>query len=134
MKEGNEVKEVKVHIDDLHFEHQAWERELTFFKNELSFFTDRLEEVAARYTSMDVMKDLEKFQNHLMIQGNAIDTLLHDVNEHEHFLAKFSEENPVAVDRVLFDDHGPLRERMETNREIINEFKKDYQRFLAKWM
>ena len=95
---------------------------------------DRLEEVAARYTSMDVMKDLEKFQNQIYIQGNAIDELIHAVNSHESEIAQYAKEHPVAIDHVLFKDHSPLRDRVETNRDIVNEFKKDYQRFLAKWM
>jgi len=63
-----------------------------------------------------------------------MDQLIHDVNEHEHFLAKYAEENPVAVDRVLFEDHGPLRARIDTNRAIVEDFKRDYLRFLVKWM
>lgn len=129
-----EEQNTRVHIDDLHFEHQQWAREMRFFKDEWAFFKDRLEEIASRYTSMTVMQDLEKFQNQLYIQGNAMDELLHDVNEHEHFLAKYAKENPVAVDRVLFEDHAPLRERIERNRELVHAFKKDYQRFLSKWM
>jgi len=129
-----EERVTRVHIDDLHFEHQQWVREVRFFKDELEFFRRRLEDIASRYTSMEVMKELEKFQNQLYIQGNAMDQLIHDVNEHEHFLAKYAEENPVAVDRVLFEDHGPLRARIDTNRAIVDDFKQDYLRFLVRWM
>lgn len=129
-----EEKANRVHIDDLHFEHQQWVRELRFFKDELVVFRNRLEEIASRYTSMEVMKDLEKFQNQMYIQGNALDQLIHDVNEHEHFIAQYAKENPVAVDRVLFEDHSPMRARIDTNRAIVNEFKQAYLRFLSKWM
>lgn len=129
-----EEKANRVHIDDLHFEHQQWVRELKFFKEEMGFFRNRLEEIAERYTSMDVMKELEKFQNQMYIQGNAIDTLIHDVNAHEHEISKYAEEHPVAIDHVLFKDHGPLRERIDRNRELVLQFKQEYQRFLAKWM
>jgi len=78
------------------------------------------------------MKELEHFQNHIYLQKNAIDELKHKINLQEHELASFAEEHPVAVDRVLFDDHGPLREQVEINRDIVYQFKKDYQRFLAK--
>ncbi|MEQ9187333.1 MAG: hypothetical protein RLP15_06325 [Cryomorphaceae bacterium] len=129
-----EAKASRVHIDDLHFEHQQWVRELRFFKDELAVFRNRLEEIASRYTSMAVMKDLEKFQNQIYIQGNALDQLIHDVNEHEHFIAKYAKENPVAVDRVLFEDHSPLRVRIDTNRAMVNDFKQAYLRFLSQWM
>ena len=129
-----EEQKSRMHIDDLHFEHQQWVREMRFFEDEWIFFKDRLEEIASRYTSLKVMQELEKFQNQLYIQGNAMDELIHEVNEHEHFLAKYAEENPVAIDRVLFEDHAPLRERVKRNRELVHEFKKDYQRFLSKWL
>ena len=123
-----------LHIDDLHFEHAHWMRELRFYKDELKFFTDRLEEVASRYTSMVVLKELEQFQNNLLIESNILDELIHDINEHEHYLASFAIENPVAINHVVFEDHAPLRDRIERNRELQNEFKKNYMRFLSKWL
>lgn len=56
-----------LHIEDLHFEHAQWIRELKFLKDELKFFVARLEEVAVRYTSMEVLKELEQFQNKIYI-------------------------------------------------------------------
>lgn len=124
----------KVHIDDLHFEHMLWVKELKFYKEELDFFRGRLDEVAKRYTSDEVLKGIERFQNQFYIQGNNLDTLLHDINLHESKIAEFAESHPVAIDHVLFTDHTPLRERIEVNRDILNELKKDYQRYLAKWL
>tara|TARA_B110000046_G_C12928455_1_gene370375 strand:+ start:318 stop:491 length:174 start_codon:yes stop_codon:yes gene_type:complete len=49
----------KLHIADLHFKHTQWNRELKFLKDELKFFVARLEEVAVKYTSMEVLKELE---------------------------------------------------------------------------
>lgn len=124
----------KVHLDDLHFEHEQWKRELDFLKGEYQFFSRRLEEVAKRYTSMEVLKELEQFQNQIYLHKNAIDELLHKVNSHEHELASYAEAHPVAIDHVLFDDHQPLREQVEVNRNIVAEFKVNYHRFLSKWM
>ncbi|MBT3647417.1 MAG: hypothetical protein HN542_04160 [Flavobacteriales bacterium] len=124
----------RVHLEDLHFEHKRWISELEFFKTELQFFRARLEEIATRYTSNEVMKELEHFQNIFYIEGNAIDVLIHDVNQHEHGLAQYAEEHPIAIDHVLFEDHKPLRDRIERNRLMMNEMKRDYQRYLAKWM
>jgi hypothetical protein len=38
-------KSNKVHIDDLHFDHKVWKRELNFYKDELMVFQNRLDEV-----------------------------------------------------------------------------------------
>lgn len=124
----------KVHIDDLHFEHQRWLSELRFFKDELPIFQNRLEEIANRYSNKDVLKELDHFQNQLSIQSNAMDELMHDINEHEKQLARYAEEHPVAIDHVLFNDHAPFRDRVETNSKIMSELRKDFQAYLAKWM
>lgn len=118
------TKQQKVHIDDLHFEHQRWISELKFFKDELKFYKNRLEEIAQRYTSQEVLKGIEHFQNQFYLQGNNIDELIHDLNQHEHELSKFAKEHPVAVDHVLFVDNVPMRDRVDTNRNIINDLKK----------
>ena len=128
------TKEQKVHIDDLHFEHQRWEKELKFFLEELPFFQARLEEVAKRYTDKDVLKELDHFQNQLYIERNAMDGLLHDINLHEQEIARYAKEHPVAVDHVLFVDHGPLRDRIDTDRKLMHELKMAFNRYLSKWM
>jgi hypothetical protein len=124
----------KVHIDDLHFEHTAWVKELAFYKEELQFFRARLEEVAMRYTSAEVLKGIEHFQNQFYIQSNHLDTLLHDINAHESNIAEYAEEHPIAVDHVLFTDHKPLRECVEIHRDLWSSMKKEYQSYLAKWL
>mgnify|MGYP003984482797 CR=1 FL=1 len=130
----NTKQSPKVHIDDLHFEHMLWVKELKFFKDELDFFRGRLEEVAKRYTTAEVLKGIEHFQNQFYIQGNNVDTLMHDINLHESKIAQFAESHPIAIDHVLFTDHSPLRDRVETNRDILHDLKKEYQRYLAKWL
>lgn len=124
----------KVHIDDLHFEHKRWLSELKFYKDELPIFQNRLEEIASRYTNKDVLKEMDHYQNQLYIQGNAMDELIHEINAHEKHLAQYAEEHPIAIDHVLFNDHAPFRDRVETNGKIMGELRKDFQAYLAKWM
>lgn len=127
-------KKERVHIDDLHFEHERWRKELEFYKDELPVFQRRLEEIAKRYTNKEVLAELDHFANQFKIQHTAIDELAHDIHEHERGLAKYAEDHPIAIDHVLFEDHGPIRERMETARKIFTDLKQEYNRYLAKWM
>ena len=113
------TKEQKVHIDDLHFEHQRWEKELKFFLEELPFFQARLEEVAKRYTDKDVLKELDHFQNQLYIERNAMDDCFTISTYMSKKLHAMQKSTPVAVDHVLFVDHGPLRDRIDTNRKLM---------------
>lgn len=124
----------RVHIDDLHFEHERWRKELDFYKDELPVFQRRLEEVASRYTDQAVLAELDHFVNQFTIQKIAFDELAHDIHAHEATLAKYAKEKPVAVDHVLFEDHEPLRDRMETARKIFADLKIEFNRYLAKWM
>lgn len=63
-----------------------------------------------------------------------MDTLLHDINAHESSLAKYAESRPVAIDHVHFDDHSGLRDRMDRQRDIFGELKKEFFDFLRKTM
>ncbi len=127
-------KQNKVHIDDLHFEHERWRKELDFYKDELPVFHRRLEEIGQRYTDKTVLGELDQFANQFKIQRDAFDFLAHDIHEHEASLANYAKEHPVAVDHVLFENHDPLRERMVTARKIYGDLKEDFHRYLSKWM
>ena len=127
-------KENRVHIDDLHFEHTRWLSELKLYLDELPVFQSRLEDITKRYTSAEVLGELDQFQNRIYLERNAIDELLHDINLHEKEIAKYAKEHPIAIDHVLFHDHSPLRGRIETNRKMMDDLKKEFNRYLSKWM
>jgi len=117
-------------MSDLHFEHKVWTSQLKFQKEELGFFTKRLEEVVTRWTDKDVLKNVEHFQNAFLVQSNQIDQLLHDVKMHEEGLVDRTKENPVAIDHVRFDDHTNQREMVETQNKLFAELKADFMKFL----
>ena len=124
----------KKHLDILHFEHEKWKSELNFYQDELMSYRNRLEEVSARYTDQEVLRELEQFQNQFILQNEVIDILIHDINEHENILVNNVKENPVASDHRLFGDHGGLRDRMETFLKIYSELKPEFMRYLTKYM
>jgi len=123
-----------IYLSDLHFEHQTWKKELAFQKDELVFFKKRLEEVVPRYTDKTVLAKAEQFQNQMIRHGEVVDTLVHDINAHEHELSDFAQEHPIALDHVHFDDHTSLRSKMESQRTIYADFKQQYFRYLTETM
>ena len=123
-----------IHISDLHFEHVLWNSDLSFQRDELKIFQNRLEEVAPRYTNEDILKKVDHFQNNFTRHLEVLDILQHDIKMHETELSTFAKEHPVAVDHVHFSDHGGLRDRIETQQEIYSTLKKEFTRFLTETM
>jgi hypothetical protein len=127
-------REAKVYLSDLHFEHRQWSSELKFWEEEIISFRKRLGEVVVRYTSNEIRASIEHFQNQFILHDEVIDILKKDVKTHEKMIAQEAEEQPVAIDRVRFDDHISLRERMDTQRTIYGDLKAEYYSFLSKSM
>ena len=128
------MKKKAIYIDDLHFEHKLWKSQLEFQRDELKIFTHRLEEVVVRWTDKVVLSKVEHFQNVFIRHNEVIDTMIHDINGHEHELSARAEANPVAIDHVHFDDHTAFRDRIEGQMKIYADMKKEYLRFLTEAM
>lgn len=121
-------------IDELHFEHGIWIKELKFNKEELKIFSNRLSEVGVRYTSTAVLARLDQFQNKFMVQQEAADTLLQDLNVHEQKLNAAALINSISIDRISFSEHYQMRARMETFEKIFRQLRNDYLRYLSETM
>jgi hypothetical protein len=129
------TKEKKVkHIDELHFDHQLWYSEASFFADELKIYQNRLEEIASKNTKSEVRAQIEHFQNQFIIQKEQIDILKHEITIYEQGLAKYAKENPVAIDHKLFDSNNALTERAEMFRTIFTELKAEFKKFASEWM
>ncbi len=128
------VKSRFIYLADLHFEHKQWSKELLFWGDEIKTYQNRLEEVVSRWTDKDILAQLEHFQNQFILHQEVMDILLHDINAHESELAKFAEAHQVAIDHVHFEDHSGFRTRMDRQRELYNDMKKEFFSFLRKTM
>ena len=121
-------------IDELHFEHGIWMKELDFIKDELKIFSYRLSEVGERYTSTAVLARLDQFQNKFMLQQQTADTLLQDLNIHEQKLNAAAIINSISIDRISFSLHHQMQDRMETFEKIYRQLRNDYLRYLSETM
>ncbi len=129
----NNTKEV-VYDENFHFEHQNWKSELNFWKDELKTFNNRLSELVTRYTSKEVLKQLEHHQNEFALHSNVIDDLLETIEKHEANIAGHSRTGNESMDVVLVKTHMEFREKMETQRQIYADMKKSFFQFLTKYM
>lgn len=123
-----------VYMDDLHFNHMLWLRELDFFKEELVVLQKRLEEVASRNTDSEMKSMQERFQNKIIRQNEVIDELKHDIKIEEEKLIEFAKDHPVALNHIYFTDHVELKEKMSTFKDIYARMKSDFQKFVSIWL
>ncbi|MGB8706270.1 MAG: hypothetical protein WCD31_14685 [Gillisia sp.] len=128
------MKNEVINISDLHFEHNQWRSELLFWEDEIKSFNNRLEELVRRWTDKNVLAQLEHFQNQLIDHREVVDNLQHDIVEHESNMAAHDEKGEDVINVALAKHHVEFRNRMETQRHVYAGFKKDFYRFLSKYM
>lgn len=122
------------YLSDLHYEHQLWRNELNFYKEELNILERRLEEIISKNTNNEVEAGVESFQNRFDLQRDHINNLKNTIKKHEHSLAGFAKDHPIAVDHVHFMNHNDFREKMERFHELYQGMKTEFNRFAVKWL
>jgi hypothetical protein len=119
---------------NMHFEHVQWKRELVFWDDELKSFKNRLSELVTRWTDKDVLAQLEHYQNEFILHGGVIDDMVEAINKHEMTISEHSEENHESMSIYMVKNHLEFRDKMETQRQIYADLKKEFFRFLSKYM
>ncbi|ARV15071.1 hypothetical protein [Polaribacter sp. SA4-12] len=119
---------------NLHFEHVQWKRELIFWDDELKSFNNRLNELVTRWTDKDVLAQLEHYQNEFILHAGVIDDIVEAINKHEMIISKYSEKSYDFMDIYMVKNHLEFRDKMETQRQIYADLKKEFFRFLSKYM
>lgn len=123
-----------VYNSDLHFEHKQWNSELAFWEDELKTFKNRLSELVARWTDKKVLAQLEHYQNEFFLHGGVIEDLKETIEKHESRMAGHSLKGEDVLDTDLVKKHLEFRNQMETQRQIYADLKKEFIRFLSKYM
>jgi hypothetical protein len=123
-----------IYNSNLHFEHEIWRRELFFWKDELIIFNNRLSELVTRWTKKEVLKQLEHFQNEFILHGGVIEDLLEEIEIHEARMAGQDLISHDTMDTVMVKKHMEFRKKMEAQEGIYADLKKDFFRFLTKYL
>lgn len=119
---------------DLHFEHKQWRRELLFWEDELKSLNRRLSELVLRWTNKEMLAQLERFQNQFVIQENVINELQELINLHETNIAEHTKKGEDVLTQQLVKKHIEFRNQMDTQRILYSELKRNFFRFLSKYM
>lgn len=118
---------------DLHLEHKQWSSELALWQDELKSFNKRLEEMVLRWTETDVLVQLEHYQNQFIMHAGIINKLQRHIKVHEINMAYHSKKAEDVVNEVQAQLHLEFRTRMETQRKIFGELKKEFFSYLLKY-
>jgi hypothetical protein len=128
------MKEELIFNPDLHFEHENWNRELDFWQDELESFQNRLNELVARQYDKDMYANIEKFQNQLNIHEGVMNSIRSQIQMHESNIADHYRKNEDSMNREMVKKHLEIRNRMENQRDIISEMKKNLFSFLTEYL
>ena len=123
-----------IYNSNLHFEHEIWRRELFFWQDELIIFNNRLSELVTRWTKKEVLKQLDHFQNEFILHGGVIEDLLEEIEIHETRMAGQDLVSHDNMDTIMVKKHMEFRKKMEMQEEIYADLKKDFFRFLTKYL
>lgn len=126
-------KEIIYNVN-LHFEHEIWQRELNFWKDELKSFHLRLDELVDRFSNQEVLAEVDKFQNQFMIQEKEIDALNDQIAMHELNMSSHYEKNEDVLNKTFVTQHIEFREVLARERNLYIALKKDFFTFLTKHM
>lgn len=121
-------------ITEQHHTHREWLNKIAFYRDEIKIMQNRIEEIVSKNTGEDVLKQVEHFQNQLIIQSSTLDELNHDINKHEQELIEMIKANPIASDHRRAEVHPEHAENMISFEKYFNELRHELISFLAKTM
>ncbi len=125
----------KERISAMSDEHNAWLNGLSFYKDELVGIKAKLTEIAGKYTSNEVGSEVEHFQNQLLVQGENIDRLHHNINDNLAKVAADVKANAAGyVETALVEAHDAQKETFTSLETVINALRAEFNVFAAKWM
>ena len=101
-------------------------------KDEIKSYQNRLSEVVSANTGLEVLTQVEHFQNQFIRHKEVIDELNAQIHHCEKDIAQMAQSNNVATDQRKADDHTELRDGMDQFKKIFGELRMEYLKFLAK--
>ena len=121
-----------LYSSNMEFEHQKWKEEIAFWEKELKSFNSRLSELITRWTKKEKRAQIGHYQKQFIFHGGVIEDLLETMEQQETRISEQIEPGVLISDVHLSKNHIDMRNRMETQREIYAELKKNIFRFLEK--
>jgi benzoyl-CoA reductase/2-hydroxyglutaryl-CoA dehydratase subunit BcrC/BadD/HgdB len=125
----------KVNITHLNNRHNDWLRAIDFYHQELNILKERLTEIAGKNTGLEMLKEVEHYENQLSIQANNLDHLRHSIKENVNTISKqVMNAGAGYIDGELMAQHDRLEQMYAQQEQTINKIRQEFSRFSAIWM
>jgi hypothetical protein len=121
----------RVHINELHSNHNAWMNKLCFIIDEIGLFKQKLEDISHKNEPESVAKIIKEYQDHFLYQTQMIDIHLNEIKNHENSLNIDENKIIVGADNRLYQEHKDLQLKMEAFNKIYINLKNKYLKFVS---
>jgi hypothetical protein len=128
------LAEEKEYLEVIHQQDIQWRKDFDFYLDELAIFKNRLLEVNGKYSDVEVKIQVSHFENQFYINKNIIDELLHEINLNEAVVTEEVESNPIAYEHRKIRANSEFVGKVIMFQKLYTELKKDFNKFLAKYM
>lgn len=116
------------------YEHADWLKAIEFYKDDLVVLQKRLAELGLKTTRQSVLAGIEHFQNQFIVQKNNLDELHHYVHEHILHVQNKFHSSAGSKELELTGEHEKRKAEFESLEKVMSELRKEFNRFLAKWL
>lgn len=119
-------------IRELHFDHELWLAEMTYWKQEIDILDKYLAAVIVSLSDTDARSEVDHFQNQFFIQRNFINSLKNDVQAQEKLISQLEKDiNNRLLQQKKADDEYEIRDKMLTNEKLYSEMKLSFKKWLS---
>lgn len=123
---------MKTKLYDQHTEHGEWINKLLFYGVEMKIMQKRLDDVCTKSPDQEALKQVEHFQNQILIQTANITDLTKQIKRDEKNLeTSIKQNNMVASDHRSAEDHTDEREMVEGFEKNFNDLRREFNDFLS---
>ena len=121
-------------ITDIHSKNREWLNLISFYQDELMIMERRIAEVVAKNTALEVLANVEHFQNQVIIQKNHLLDMRGEIVHLEDLITAEISENPVASDHRRHETPVDLSVRVAQFQVLFYDLRKEFLEFLMKVM
>ncbi len=123
---------MKASLNSLHHQITDWLRETDFYKQEISILEKRLQEVAAKNNSQEVLAEVEHFQNKFILNKEQLDILTHDLNKEESVVEEKAKQTPEHINEKFVPVFDKMQERVKIFATGFADLRFEFNIFLSK--